>query len=161
MPVSEITIHECSFVSRPCENYTCGQAANKKKYFIGNPKGFSHKPIFCEDCIKHLAKNLPAEIVSGGVELEAALRASITKEYDTVLEQQVREAVKVAHKQWVLETMAVQVQAEAVAEPAKVDAPAEVKEEPNEKAIHRCLDCNKEFESAAGLRNHKRSHQGS
>lgn len=85
MPNSTLTVHVCPFETRPCDNYTCRQALFKKKYFIGNPGGMSHKPVFCEDCIRHMFAHIPAHLVEGGEDLEAQIRDEMEQKYSVAL----------------------------------------------------------------------------
>ena len=168
MPDSRLTIHESSFVSRPCDNYTCRQAANKRKYFVGNPGGFGHKPIFCEDCINYLIENLPAEFVNVGANLEAKLREEITAEYEEILKVKVFEAVQ-ADRQSIkdhLHEEANRIELETtlnadpnymVQEEKTVTAEANVEEDKD--PVYRCLDCGQEFDTPQKLGAHKRKHR--
>lgn len=167
MPDSRLTIHESSFISRPCDNYTCRQAANKRKYFVGNPGGFGHKPIFCEDCINHLVANLPAELVEAGANLEEKLRVEITAEYDEILKTKVFEAVQ-ADRQRALDEQNAEAQRLELEEALKADPNymlQEVKEEKVEEIeedteqMYRCLDCGQEFDTPQKLGAHKRKHR--
>lgn len=163
---SRLTIHESSFISRPCDNYTCRQAANKRKFFVGNPGGFGHKPIFCEDCINYLIANLPADMVEGGANLEDKLRVEITAEYEEILKQKVFEAVQAdrANTQMELEAEAKRLENAIPKEPNYVHqeektVEAEKAEEVDKDPVYRCLDCGKEFDTPQKLGAHKRTHR--
>lgn len=165
MPESILRIHACSFDTRPCDNYTCRQALGKKKFFIGNPFAHGHKAIFCEDCIRDLVQNVPAELLEGGADLEARLREEIAAE----LEVKIREELK-AELQRVSIELKAQLDAEAQAaaeadEAAKQEelaaassAPDEEPEEEN-KPLYRCLDCGEEFDTPQKLGSHRRKHK--
>lgn len=170
MPDNRLTIHDCAFTSRPCDNYTCRQAANKKKYFIGNAHGSATKPIFCEDCIRHLVDHLPAELFVGGADIETRLREEIQAEHDVKLE-----AAKVELESKLSESitnkMLMDIAAaeneyranEAIAtleNPPELEATLEgapIDDQP--KQVFRCLDCNEEFENRQQLTAHKRKHR--
>lgn len=155
MIVSEITVHSCSFDSRVCENYTCRQAKDKKKYFIGNPKGFGHKPIYCEDCIRHMVHNLPPELIEGGTDLESRLRAEITVEYNAVLDGHVKQ-MEIVKGQYESLIQALTANAEPMKEVIAEDQPEEKPEIKD--AVFRCLDCGEEFETKRALASHKKAH---
>lgn len=159
MPDSRVTIHECSFKDRVCENYTCRQATPlKKKYFIGNPHAHGQKPIFCEDCIRHLVGNLPAEFVPGAGDQAATIRTELQKEFDekaNVIRREAREDVmkEIMTKYEAAASKQVQVETEAEAEP-------EVEPEDDQKPVYRCLDCGKEFDTPQKLGAHRKAHKG-
>lgn len=79
-----MTIHECTFVSRPCENFGCRNAAGFKKYYIGRPDVSVPKPIFCEECVRTMLDNIPAEFQSS---TEASAESNNFDEFEWVKEE--------------------------------------------------------------------------
>lgn len=170
---SIITVHPCSFDSRPCDNPTCRQSYGLKKYFVGNPSFHVHKPIYCEACVRHMFANIPADLIEGGEELEARLREGMEAEYAdklAAMEIQLRESlsasitndllIRLAERgieQTSLERTEDAPQPITLSEP---DGAPPIVREPESNATteptYRCLDCNEEFESPGELAEHKR-----
>lgn len=142
------TIHPCTFQDRACDTYNCRKAKGYKKYFIGRADASTPKPIFCEECMKHLVKNVPAELIKGGNELETRIRAE--------LEAQYAEQLEAAKREFAILPVIVPVEDPVEEEIEEEVQEEKTKEKPN--LIYRCLDCSKEFETAGGLSKHMRKH---
>jgi hypothetical protein len=160
MSQSTLTIHPCPFGDRPCDNHICRNAKGYKKYFIGFVGLAVPKPIFCEECIKHLLANVPKELIPEAIDLEAKLRKEITAEYDAKLDELVKATETALEQKY--QAIIEKLQQELPDESDQPDQsqPAEDEGDDQEPEIFRCLDCGFEAKSASGLDSHRRNKHG-
>lgn len=156
MADTRLTIHHCPHKTQPCSSYICLQGGSKEKYYVGNPYGYGHKQIFCEDCIRHLFANIPTEMIPGGESLEAKLRKKITMEYDDLLQQRIEE-IKVRLSAEAEKDAALRLTQAQAFKITDYEPPAEESEEKT-KMPFRCLDCGEDFDSKGALGEHKLTH---
>lgn len=145
------TIHECAFIGHPCENFGCRNAMGYRKYYIGRSDVSMPKPLFCEACMKHLIKNVPLELVEGGLDLEQRIREELEAEYQVKLMAAVQGYNALQFRSDIVPVV--------IKEEAKDENQLEIVIEPEKPdVIYRCLDCNEEFASQNALNGHKKKH---
>lgn len=156
---NHVTIHECNYDYAVCENYLCRQSVHKKKYYIGVEQGSPHKPVFCEDCIQHLVRNLPANLNEESAELEERLREELEEKFEAEYLEKVRAKELEMAEILDQEKQLLDAQNSVITDVNEVDQSEKATEEDDDETVYRCLDCGEEFETPQGLGSHKRIHK--
>lgn len=142
---------------RYCSNYLC-QDFSREIYHVANPHGVYYATeVYCPACARHLAANIPPELLPKGNEIEARIRADLEKEFEAKLNKMGLEFENAKKRLEESAKMQEIVETETVMEVLPfVD---EVEEEEETKPLYRCLECNAEFDTPQKLGTHKRKHQ--
>lgn len=142
------------FSDRFCSNYQCQQMSHDV-YHVADPDGsYFGTDIFCLECAKHLAANIPPELAPSQAEVEGKVRAKVYTEHELVIEHLNQEIEKLK------EQLNVATEIKSVIETSVVtDVPFadEVEEDTTVvKPVYRCLECSAEFDSPQKVKAHKK-----
>lgn len=112
---------------------------------------------YCAECIRHLANNIPTELIEGGEDLEQRLRREITEQYEAKLtELETAITAKVTADLIVAAAAA----AKPVVEEEKPVTTEWKEEDAAEQDVeYRCLDCDQVFDTKRKLTYHKKECQ--
>lgn len=157
MPDNRLVIMECEY-DVACNSFVCNEM-HTKKYYVTNPHSgaLATYPVFCENCIKHLVANIPAELVPTATDIEQRLRAEMTEQYNAMLAEKMTQATSMIRED--AEKFIAMKLAESESPWGvgiiEADEIIDAKAEP---VTYRCLDCSEDFKNIAELNVHKLTH---